>query len=350
MSIEIWQFPQTAKKPQLVHTLKELGYVEAENLFWRGPSGTVSLFWDEPRDFKSTSGVDASVFPLDNAGKQVWKTTTDWVLRTRTSIWASSFDKEHQNHTVRTVRKRFGGSFYNDHYGHNRYNVIERVASTPASRGIYALVERLRGELESLEHALPPDGAWTLDTPRGVITEVNDKTGVLRAVKQMDPSRVLHNALVPFLVAAIEHLFRESFEILLTYDAPAQRRLEEQQRKVPYTEVAALARGELTLEGIASAWYSFQNLDSVHKAFKEVFGIDVWRLLRSRTKIRNRLPVLSEALRNLIGARHGIIHDFSLDRELDREGFLTLLELVRALVEVMANTIKSKLGVPLGPG
>jgi len=57
--------------------------------------------------------------------------------------------------------------------------------------------------------------------------------------------------------------------------------------------------------------------------------------------------MLSEALVGLIGARHGVIHKFSLDRELDRDGFLHLLELVRTLIDVVAGEVERKLGVPL---
>lgn len=147
MSIEIWQFPKSATRDELIDTIKALGFTVGENLFWPGPKGTINLFWSEAIDFKSTSGVDASIFPLDDEGKEAWNSTNDWAVRTRTSIWASSFDLDHQNNTVRTIRKKFKGSFHNDHYGNNRYNVIEKVKSTPASRGIYSVLERLEGEL-----------------------------------------------------------------------------------------------------------------------------------------------------------------------------------------------------------
>jgi hypothetical protein len=136
VSIEIWQFPRAATRDELAALLKTLGYARGENLFFPGPPGTLSFFWSEPRDFLSTSGVDASVFPLDPEGKKAWKTTNDWGIRTRTSISASSFDQEFQNNTVRAVRKAFGGTFYNDHFGHNRYNIIPPDKSTPPSRGI----------------------------------------------------------------------------------------------------------------------------------------------------------------------------------------------------------------------
>jgi hypothetical protein len=350
MSIEIWQFPKATTKDQLVRRLRELGYAPGKNIFWPGPPGTVSLFWAEGKDYLSISGVDASVFPLDRLGKTVWKCTNDWALRTRTSVWASSFDKEFQNKTVRSIRKAFGGTFYNDHNGHNRYIPVRRQHSTPASRGIYGVLTRVTAELDSLEHALPPEVARTLVTPTGEVTEVDDKTGIFRFIKQHEPNRVIYNALVPFLLAAIEHFFAESFEILLKYDPAARWVLEEDGRKVSFAEALGVAAGKLTVESIASRWYSFQNLDSIQKAFKEPFGIDVWKALRRRKKIRRRLPMLDTSLQNLIGARHGVIHHFSLDRNLDREGLLDLLHLVRELLRLMAKEIERKLGVKLGPG
>jgi hypothetical protein len=350
MSIEIWQFPQAATKTQLIRTLKTLGFVVGENVFKPGPPGTISLFWSEPTDFKSTSGVDASVFHLDDEAKSTWETTTDWGLRTRTSIWASSFDKEFQNAAVRKIRHLFGGTFYNDHAGRNRYIVVARAPSTPASRGIYGVVTRLEAELENLKTALPEDGITSLCTPGGLITPAADPTGVLRVVRQFDPSRVVYNGLVPFLVSALEYFFRECFEILLKYDAAALLAVRTQNRKIPFTEVLELSSGRTTLEQIASGWYSFQNFDSIQKAYSEVLGIDVWKILRRRKKIRSKLPMLSAAFQNLIGARHGVVHHFSLDRQLDREGFLGLLGLVQSVVEQMAAGIERKLGIPIGPG
>jgi hypothetical protein len=350
MSIEIWQFPRAATRDDLLALLQELGYERANNLFWPGPAGTISMYWSEPKDFKSTSGVDASVFPLDASAKKAWSTTNGWGLRTRTSIWASSFDKEHQNHSVRRVRQRFGGRFYNDHDGHNRYIPIVRAASTPVSRGISALLSRVTGELESLEHALPEESIKVFGTPQGIITDQTDTTGVLQFTKQFDPTRVLLNGLVPFLVAAIEHFFRESFEILLKYDPKARAFVEEQNRRISFAEAAALVRDELTLERVVSSWYSFQNIDSIQKAFKDTFGIDVWKAIRRRKKIRKKMPILGDALKNLIGARHGVVHHFSLDRSLDRDEFLDLVHLTRALIELMAAEIERRLGVRLAPG
>jgi hypothetical protein len=347
VSIEIWQFPRAATRDELVALLKSLAYTRGDNLFFPGPPGTLSFFWSEPRDFLSTSGVDASVFPLDADGKKTWKTQNDWGLRTRTSISASSLEQEFQNETVRAVRKAFGGTFYNDHFGHNRYNDVPPDKSTPPSRGISGTLSRVLQELRSLEHVLPEESFKVLVTPKGDITEEDDKIGLLKFTKQFDPSRVLYNALLPFLVAAIEHVFRETFEILVKYDKAAQAALESQSRKVTFADAAALARGELALERIASAGYSFQNLDSIQKAYRDVLAIDIWKAIRQRRKVRKKLPMLSEALEELIGARHGVVHKFALDRQLDRDGFLHLLELVRTLIDVVAHVVQRKLGVAI---
>ncbi len=327
--------------------LKSLGYVRGENVFFPGPPGTLSFFWSEPKDFLSAAGIDASVLPLDAEGKQAWNTSNDWAVRTRTSISASTYDQEFQNHTVRRIRRAFGGTFYNDHFGHNRYIQVPPDDSTPASRGISGSLSRVLQDLRALEHVVPAEMFKSLNTPQGVITDDNDKTGILKITRQMDPSRVLYNALVPFLVAAIEHAFRGTFEILLKYDAKAQRALDDMGRKVSYSDASAVARGDLTIERIASDFFSFQNLDSVQKAYKEVLSIDIWAAVRRRRRVRKKMPLLSEALKDLIGTRHGIVHQFSLNRDLDREGFLHLIALVRILVDVLAVEVSKKIGVAI---
>jgi hypothetical protein len=350
MSIEFFQFPRHATKQDLIREMKKRGFSTGDNPFHPGPSGTVHFFWSEPRNFLSSSGIDASIYPLSDEGKAAWHTANNWWLRTRTSIGASTYDQRFQNETARAIRKAFGGIFYNDHAGHNRYTTIESVTSTPSSRGIYAALSRVTRELDSLEHVIPPEQFKVLNTPSGPITEATDKISILRIVQQADPSRVIYNALVPFLVAALEHVFRETFEILVKYDLDAQAVLENQNRKLSFADARALTAGTVTLERIASSWYSFQNLDSIQKAFKDVLNIDIWKLIRTRRKVRDKLPMLSDALNKMIGARHGVVHSFLLDRELNREGFLQLLQLVRTIIAVLEAEVSRKLEVRINPG
>jgi len=350
MSIEIWQFPQSATRDQLIALLLELGYVQGENLFSPGLPGTVSFFWQESGDFKSTNGVDASVFPLDDNAKEVWKTITDWAVRTRTSLGATSFDQEFQNYTVRCIRKKFGGTFYNDCFGHNRYNVITRELSTPASRGLHGVLTKLLHDLESLEQVLPEETMKSLHTPQGEITEETDQNGLLQLIQKYDPSRVIYNALIPFLVAVIEDFFRECFEILLKYDSSTMVKLEDQTRKLSLAEVKAISMREPGFERIVSSWYSFQNINGIQKAYSEILCFDIGKILSHREQVRDKLPIMSKWLENLIETRHGVIHHFSLNRGLDRETFLDLIHFVRALLQVVSEGFEQKLGIKLGPG
>lgn len=351
MSIEIWLFPKKATDSDLSEFLFDLNYNAGDNIFFPGPEGTQHFFWSEPDDFKSTSGVDASIFPINKEGKKAWDTNSDWGLHTKTSIWASSFDKEFQNHTIRVARRKFGGKFYNDHFGNNRYIVIEKKPSTPASRGIFAVHARITGELDSLEHALPEEMVQAVAGHKGKIyTKDNDPLGIFQLSREFDPSRTIYNALVPFLVASLEHFFSEIFQILLRYDKSAREKLLSQSRKISIAEAALLASGDVTLEEVAANWYSFQNIDSIHKAYSELLDINFWRILRRRKKVQDKLPLLSDALATLITARHGIVHHFTVDRELDQEGFLNLLHLVKAIMDVFVTEVEKKLDVEIGPG
>lgn len=350
MSIEIFYFPEGATKSDLARLLASLGYKKGKNLFFPGPKGTIHFFWSQKEDFKSTSGVDASIFPMDDKGKQVWKTNAEWGLHTRTSIWASSFDKEYQNLTVRQARREFGGKFYNDSCGINRYTVINKEPSTPASRGIFAAYTIAIEELDQLEYALPQDMIKKLTTPQAEYTDSNDPKNLLEAAQQLDPSRTIYNALIPFLVSALEYFFRETFEILLKYDNKAKAKLLLQNKKITINEAVSIAAKEQSLEDIVAKGYNFQNIESIHKAFLELFEIDFWQVIRRRKKVRDKLPLLSEALNNLITARHGVVHHFAVDRQLNREKFLTLAHTVKAIIKVFADEVEKKLCVTLGPG
>ncbi len=350
MSIEIWQFPKSATVNQLKDCLLDLGYVRCKNMFWTGPTGTISFFWEERKDFMSTSGVDASIFPLDAEWQEAWHTHAEWALRTRTSIWASTFDQSFQNETVKHIRKAFGGSFYNDHFGNNRYIVIECKKSTPVSRGIYGVVTELQEELDKLEHALPAEMIQEVFGAGGEIGESSNHIRMLKFAKQLDPVRIVYNALVPFLVAVIEHFFRECFEIMLKYNPLALKKLEEQNRKLSFSEAVAINRSELTIEHVASGWYSFQNLESIQKAYKDVLDIDIWKLLHSRRRVLNKSCMIDEALKDLIGTRHGVIHHFILNRDLDRNGFLYLINFVKTVLEVVSEEIERKLDIKLDSG
>lgn len=136
----------------------------------------------------------------------------------------------------------------------------------------------------------------------------------------------------------------------MKYDSSSLAKLEEQGRKISIAEAKAISRGEPGFERIVSGWYSFQNINSIQRAYNEVLGIDVGKILGRQAKVRDKLLMMYKGLDNLIETRHGIIHHFYLDRDLDREAFLDLLHFVRTALLLVAEGFEQKLGAKLGPG
>jgi hypothetical protein len=166
----------------------------------------------------------------------------------------------------------------------------------------------------------------------------------LESLARADPTRVLYNALVPFALAALEHFFGQTFRIFLRYDNKARQRLLDQTRKVEFPDAMALASNTKSIEDVVADWYSFQNIESIHKAFNEWFGIDIWKLLRQRRKVGRRIDWLEKRLKNLIDFRHGIVHRFEVNLDLDRSGIEELLDLSILLIETFVDYVETSMG------
>jgi hypothetical protein len=122
MSIEITLYPKIATKDQLRRHLLTLGYVRTDHL-WDWPKGAIHFHWFEEEDFKSTDGVEATIYTPSDENREKYGGCL-WALHTRTRLSASRFDQEHQNETIRLARRQFGGMFFNDWYGNNRYTPL----------------------------------------------------------------------------------------------------------------------------------------------------------------------------------------------------------------------------------
>ncbi len=160
------------------------------------------------------------------------------------------------------------------------------------------------------------------------------------SVAANDPTRVLYNALVPFAVAALEHFFDSAFRILLRYDKNAKDKLLKMQRKVELADVLAISTKEKSVEDVVADWYSFQNTESIHKAFYEWFAIDIWKLFRQRRRIGKRIDWLEKRFSALIEFRHGIVHRFEYNPWFKRQDIEEILELSIMLIDVFVEHLE----------
>jgi hypothetical protein len=336
VSIEVVLHPKSASREQLRDLLTELRFAPTEHL-WDWPEGSVHYRWFDRTDYRSFDGVEATIYqPSDDEDiKQLGLCT--WALHTRTRASASPADKEQQNNLIRIARQKFGGNFYNDWFGKNRYTSVPPDRRDAAARGMYIAYEFVRANITAVKFALP-------EPVEGFEKFVSTK---LNALSTQDPTRVLYNALVPFAVAALEHFFSQCFKILLKYEPRARERLELQTRKVDLAEVLAIESGTKTIEDIVADWYSFQNIASIHRAFSDWFGIDFWKLLRRRRKIGKRLPILEKQFNDLIQFRHGIVHGLSVDNELRKQQIQEILDLALAVIDTFVDYLEKARGKPI---
>lgn len=194
MSIEVILHPKNATRDQLRQLLEKRGYHPTDHL-WDWPKGSLNYHWFDRTDYRSFDGVEATIYPPSDENKLKKLGQCAWALHTRTRVSASPADKQEQNETIRAARQMFGGSFYNDWYGNNRYTPIEEDSRDAPARGIYLAYEFVIHNISAVRFALP-------EPNEGLEKLVGTK---LEALSTADPTRVLYNALVPFAVSALEH-------------------------------------------------------------------------------------------------------------------------------------------------
>jgi hypothetical protein len=328
MSIEITLYPKAASRDELSRVLRNLGFTPVEHL-WDWPKGSLHFSWFDRTDYRSFDGVEATIYPpSEDQQKKLGRSA--WALHTRTRASASPADKEQQNTVIRIVRQKFGGNFYNDCYGTNRYIKTEEDPRLPVARGIYLVYETVTQNIKSVRHVLPKP-----------LEGFERLTGTkLESLRRFDPTRVLYNALVPFAVAAIERFFSQCFKIMLQYDPKAHNRLRQQTKKIDLVDALAVQRGEKTLEDLVTDWYSFQNIHSIHAAFFDWFGIDVWKILKRRRKIGRSLPILERHLDYLIQFRHGIVHRLTVDLDFGKHQIEEMLDLTLAIFDTFVDHLE----------
>lgn len=332
MSIEITLHPRESSRESLRKFLIGQGFKKTKHL-WDWPKGSAHFFWFDEVDFRSYDGVEATVFPskdsLPNGQEKL-----SWALHTRTRSSASPADRTQQNHVIRTARKQFGGTFENDWYGKNRYTPVQPDLRDAPSRGIYLAYEEISESISKVRLSIPDPFA---SLEKFVGTE-------MEALSTADPTRVLYNALVPFALAAVENFFQRCFVILLQYDDNARKKLETISRKVEISDVIQVQAGTKQIEEIVANWYSFQNINSIHKALDEWFGIDFWKLLRQRKAVGRKRPRIDDAMHRLIADRHDVIHRFKLNHELRKEGIEEILDFAMVAIDAFIDYLESDRG------
>ena len=345
MSIEFVCYPKNAdglsarqQKSLIGDVLRALGYEESENI-WRSASGTKHFFFREDQDYLSFYGVEANILGA-RAGQKRADPKSHWVIHLRTTEWASCFDRRKQNETAKAIRARFGGIFYNDRCGWNRYNPKEEDPRDAVARGLYLAAENTLNELSAVRYALP-------EQKRSNSPKTGRGKKIAQVIEQRHPYRALYNAVIPFAVAAFEHFFRAAFIILLKYERDALSILESDTRKVELKDVIGISRGDFTVEEVVARWFSFQNIDAIHSAYKKYLGVDFYAILGGVDNSSTSTRALLHEIKRVIAFRHNVVHQLDIDRDLSYDDACRIFTTVEEVIKAFLSNIEKKREIPI---
>jgi hypothetical protein len=210
MGRDLTLYPRKASRIDLKEYLENLGFRKCKH-FWNWPKGTLNYSWFDDRDFRSVDGVSADVYPVSGEQKEI--TGNDWAMHVRNLYTASWHDVKMLNEVLRGARRLFGGIINGD-YGTNRYAPLWKDESTPISRGVSAIFQRVDQGMQSVKFALP-DSAMQQPAIEPTDARMRD---FVELTQSLDPARVIYNGLVPFAVSMFEYFFSRVFRILIAYD------------------------------------------------------------------------------------------------------------------------------------
>jgi len=318
MGRDLTLYPAKASKEELKVYLVSLGFEPCKH-FWDWPKGTLNFSWFSRKDFQSIDGVSADIYPVSAEEQDI--PGSRWALHVRNLYSASWHDVYMLNHVLRGARKRFGGTIKGD-YGTNRYAPLWQDNSTPMSRGVAGIFERIHQDLSAVKFALPQP---IINQEIGTTKKISDFAAFTNS---LDPSRVIYNGLVPFAVSMFEYFFSQVFQVLIAYDPVALDKRKTHKLKIEFETLLEVSKEERTIENVIAETYTFQNLNQLNKAYKDWLDIDVRKILYKKKRIGRSIDFLEKRIAEIIQYRHGVVHHFELDRSLTRDGYIAILDAV----------------------
>jgi hypothetical protein len=215
----------------------------------------------------------------------------------------SYWDREHQNRTIRLLRKLLGGTFATD-AGKGRYERNEDDPPAPAEGGCHLAFERFGHNLFIVRSYLD----------NRTINDQFTKLPPSLGLSHYSPTVLANNLLLPFLVSTVEDYFRSAYTALLRYSPRKLGIL--RSARLTGDRLAGLAEQPVPIEAVVAETYSFQKVSIVCELFRALDPrLDFARELQR--PYRRRKESLFDSLRLLVADRHALVHRASLNVHLD---------------------------------
>lgn len=338
MSVEITLYTKKATKTSLTKFLLENGFQKTKHFIEElNNANSLHFIWYEFEDYRSSSGVEATIQKISIEEQNNYQ-SSEWILHTRTRSSGSFEDKQKQNETIRIARKQFGGSFYNDWYGTNKYiNLDDYPKFSPLEKSISIISNNAIDKLEKLRDCLE---GYQNETSEMISKIEHDFIKSL--IKNNDPSIILYNSLIPFLVSVIEYFFSQSFYSFLKYKTSCREIIISEKIKIDISEVLDITHNINSIESIVTKSYNFQNIESINKAYKKYMNIDIRSVLSCKKKVDSKIFRVINKLDEILNARHSFVHELDINYEINKELYFGYLKTMEVIIELMLAEFKTK--------
>ena len=245
-----------------------------------------SYFWTATLPDISFVGVELSIYKKNNAIK----------IYTRTSIGRSYWDLEHQNKTIKYLKRYFGGTFDTDE-GSNRYLKVESEEPSRLASELYVARWKFHNALVLpivyLENRTM-DANLAGETPMG-----------FEFIDQVNPRFFSNTTIIPYILGAWEEFLRSSF-VAFFHQGVCTSKVFRNVRFRP-EEYMDILKGEKTLEEQMADSLSFQRPSVIDSNFKLINEkIDIVGVLRK--PYRRRKTSLFEFVDKLVDERNEFVH------------------------------------------
>jgi len=289
-----------ARISDVIEFIQLLGYKLSGSFASEEVGKITSFYWFNEIDYSSWSGVELSIYLKDTIVN----------IETRTPIARSYFDLEHQNKTIRLLRKYFGGSFETDE-GKNRYLYVLGDPPTPAQSGSHIAFQRFGSNLIT-SHLYFKQREFKGPKPQ--------TQSEIYWLDRTNPALISNNLLLPFLVSAFEDYWKSTYIALLKYSNRKEVILKS--GRLSPNQLTAIADGNISLEQAFAEGMSFQRISVICNNFKTLDSeLDFAGVLRK--PYRRRKVSLYESLEKLTDLRNEIIHCAEIKSEITNDFVLS---------------------------
>ncbi len=338
MSVEITLYTKTATKTGLIKFLLGNNFQKARHFIDEmNTPDMLSFMWFGFDNYESSTGVEATVHKSSLEDRKKFN-CTDWILHTRTRSSGSYEDKQKQNEIIRKARQQFGGTFYNDWYGTNKYtNLSDYRKFSPLEKGISIIASNSLEKLSQISNCL---NGYRNEMSETLTNLTPESVRLLLITK--DPSIVLYNSLIPFLVSVLEYFFGQCFANYIRHDATAKTLLVEEKIKIGVADVVSILQKENSLEQIIAQSYNFQNIDSINRAFKKYISIDVLSTLSKKKKVNGNVFRVLTKVQEILDARHGFVHELDINYSLTKQMYLNYVATTENAIKLILEAFKTK--------